>query len=311
VRVDDSLVARLRCPVSGERLRREGQGLVTESGKWHYELHADAIPLFAEECCSQEGRRQQEHYDQLAPLYLENLAYPHTEEYVAYLDRVFLEVVGGARLGEAAELCCGQGEALSLLAERVDLGIGVDVSLHMLEAAAADAALARFAFLQADATSLPLAAEQFDSVFMFGGIHHVRDRQRLFHEVHRILKPGGRFYWREPVSDFFLWRWLRAAIYRFSPHLDHETERPLLRAETEPPLRRAGLELCEWRTCGFLGFCLLMNSDVLVVNRLLRFLPGIRGLTRLAARLDEWLLRLPGLRRAGLQVVGMAVKPKG
>jgi hypothetical protein len=47
------------------------------------------------------------------------------------------------------------------------------------------------------------------------------------------------------------------------------------------------------------------------VNRLLRLLPGIRGLTRLAARLDEWLLRLPGLRRAGLQVVGKAVKPKG
>lgn len=52
-----------------------------------------------------------------------------------------------------------------------------------------------------------------------------------------------------------------------------------------------------------------MNSDVLVFNRLFRFLPGIRGLTRLFARIDHVTLRLPGLARAGLQVVGVAQKP--
>ncbi len=52
-----------------------------------------------------------------------------------------------------------------------------------------------------------------------------------------------------------------------------------------------------------------MNSDVLVVNRLLRFVPGIRAIARLAARLDAWCLCLPGLSRAGLQVAGSARKP--
>ena len=52
-----------------------------------------------------------------------------------------------------------------------------------------------------------------------------------------------------------------------------------------------------------------MNSDVLVVNRGLRFVPGIRRLAEWAARFDEWCVHLPALQRAGLQVVGCAQKP--
>jgi hypothetical protein len=51
-----------------------------------------------------------------------------------------------------------------------------------------------------------------------------------------------------------------------------------------------------------------MNSDVLVLNRLLRHLPGIRAITRLWTRIDDRLVRLPGLGHAGLQVVGVARK---
>ena len=258
--------------------------------------------------CSEDVRRQREHYDALAPLYLENLGYPHTEEYTRHLDDVFLETVGAETLGVAAELCCGQGEALGLLGRRVERGVGIDVSLEMLRAGAASAGTARASLVQGDATRLPLADASFDSVVIFGGIHHVGDRRALFHEVARILRPGGRFLWREPLSDFFLWRWLRVVIYRLSPALDHQTERPLRYEETDAPLREAGLTLRSWQSCGFLGFCLVMNSDVLVVNRLLRFVPGIRAIARLAAHFDAWCLRLPGLSRAGLQVVGCARK---
>jgi len=300
----------LRCPASGAPLHREGDELVDHGGKHRYPLHAGRIPLFAELPDSRDAARQQRHYDQLAPLYLENLAYPHTEAYAAQLDAIFLEVLGEAPLGRVAELCCGQGEALTLLQDRIDVGVGVDISLAMLEAAAARLPENRNVLVQGDATGLPLADAQFDHVFMFGGIHHVADRKGLFREVARILKPGGRFLWREPVSDFLPWRLLRALIYRCSSALDHETERPLLYDETAPPLERAGLALRAWRTCGFLGFCLLMNSDVLVVNRPLRFVPGIRRLAAWAARMDEWCIHLPGLSGAGLQVVGCAVKPR-
>jgi hypothetical protein len=99
-------------------------------------------------------------------------------------------------------------------------------------------------------------------------------------------------------------------IYRLSPILDHMTERPLRYRETEPPLGAAGLRLTHWRTHGFLGFCLFMNGDVLFFNRLFRFVPGIRAITRASTCLDEWTVRVPGLRRAGLQVVGVAEKPQ-
>ena len=80
------------------------------------------------------------------------------------------------------------------------------------------------------------AGESFDHACIFGGIHHVNDRMALFSEIHRILEPGGRLLYREPVSDFFVWQALRSVIYRLSPALDHKTERPLTYEETVPLL---------------------------------------------------------------------------
>jgi ubiquinone/menaquinone biosynthesis C-methylase UbiE len=303
------LLAFLVCPVSHEPLRRERDTLVSLSGAHRYPVSPSGIPLFATAACSDDARRQQAHYDRVAATYLESLAYPHTEEYLRCLDDAWLQLLGDGTVGDVAEICCGRGEALRLLASRLDHGVGVDISLAMLEAARRDLRGPNLLFVQGDATRTPLPSERFDHVVMLGGIHHVNDRPALFREVFRVLKPGGRFVYREPVSDFFLWRWLRAVIYRASPALDHRTERPLRRAETVPLLEQAGFRSRLWRTCGFLGGALLLNSDVLVFNRLFRFVPGIRRLTRAVAELDEWTVRLPGLRHAGLYVIGMAEKP--
>jgi ubiquinone/menaquinone biosynthesis C-methylase UbiE len=134
-----------------------------------------------------------------------------------YLDRAVLDEVDSSRLETVAEICCGQGDAFKLLGNDFGRGIGVDISVAMLKAAQAEHRRQKLSFAQGDAVMLPLAEEAFDSVFMLGGIHHVNDRHNLFGEVARILKPGGAFYFREPVSDFFLWRWLRSVIYRLSP----------------------------------------------------------------------------------------------
>lgn len=298
----------LCCPATGAPLHVAGETLVCGDGQHRYRI-ADGIPLFAEQFCSPEGLTQQAHYEKIAAAYVANLNYPHTEEYLRYLDRALLDAVGDRALGTTAELCCGRGEAFQLLRSRVDRGIGVDVSLSMLRAASADHAHHRIGFVQGDATMLPLVSGSIDSVFMLGGIHHINARAKLFAEVARILKPDGRFYFREPVSDFALWRAIRAVIYRVSPILDHTTERPLLYRETVPVLEAAGLRPIHWRTHGFLGFCLFMNADVLAFNRLFRFIPGIRAITRASTHFDEWVVRLPGLHRAGLQVIGVAEKP--
>jgi len=288
----------LRCPSDGEALVAAGGELATVSGRFHYRLNAAGVPLFAETPFSADGEKQRIHYDRVAAAYVANLAYPHTQEYVAYLDRLTLEAAGTSGLGTTAEICCGRGEALDLFGHRIKRYVGVDISENMLSAAVSGCRHPDAHFVQGDATRLPLADSAFDTVTMLGGIHHVRARAALFSEIARVLKPGGLFLYREPVSDFFLWRALRALIYRLSPALDHTTERPLRFEETVPVLASAGLDPALYRTCGFLGFCVFMNSDVLVINRWLRFLPGIRAITRAAAALDDRLLALPGMKRA-------------
>jgi len=299
----------LRCPASGARLVSEPGALASVDGAHRYRVNEAGIPLFAESALSPESAAQRHHYNRIAAAYTANLDYPHTKEYLAYLDQVVLDAIGDGPLGTIAELCCGRGEALALLGGRARRYVGVDISENMLAAVRRLHAHPAALLVQADATRVPLADESIDTVVMLGGVHHVPARARLFAEIARILKPGGRFLYREPVSDFMLWRGLRAIIYRLSPMLNHDTERPLVYEETVPLLESAGLRSLHYRTHGFLGFCLFMNSDVMVFNRLFRFMPGIRTITRVSARIDQALLALPGLGRAGLQVIGLAQKP--
>lgn len=299
----------LRCPITGQALTEQDGYLFSEDRSQQYRISESGIPLFAENICSEDASRQRDHYDKVANQYAENLEYPHTQEYMRYLNEAFLEHVDLHDLHSVAELCCGHGELLSLMPSQECDGIGIDISQSMLEfAKRAHLESREFLFVQGDATRLPLESSSFSSVFMLGGIHHVPDRKALFSEISRILKPGGKFYFREPVSDFFLWRWIRGMVYRLSPALDAQTERPLLWHETVPLLEHTGFQMKVWKTYGFFGFCFFMNSDILIFNRLFRFIPGIRTMTRLATNIDDLTLKIPGLGRAGLQVVGVAEK---
>jgi SAM-dependent methyltransferase len=295
----------LQCPATSSGLTLQGDRLFADDGR-AYPVE-DGVPRFTE-VCGDDARRQRDHYDGVAAAYIANLSYPHTQEYAAYLDGAFIDALGSGRLGTVAEICCGSGEALRLLGGRVERGIGVDISMEMLRRARGLTSGGRRLFVQGDATRLPLASGMFDCVVILGGIHHVPDRAALFREVQRILKPGGVFVFREPVSDAWLWRALRAIVYRLSPALDARTERPLRHRETVPVLMSAGLELVSWTTHGLLGFCVLMNSDILHFNRYFRFVPGIRSIARAMARLDAGVLAAPGLGKLGLQVVGKAIK---
>src|SRR5262245_11763465 len=225
--LDPKLLSLLRCPATGEPLRHDGGRLVSASGRHAYGVDPSGIPLFAESFISPEGEAQKHHYDRISGVYLENLQYPHTREYAASMEQVLLDALGSSKLGVLAEVCCGQADAFTLAGGRIDMGVGVDVSLSMLAAARRRLPGPSLHFVQGDATHLPLADAVFDHVVMLGGVHHVPDREALFAQVSRVLKPGGRFIWREPVSDLALWRWLRAVVYRISPTLDEETEHPL------------------------------------------------------------------------------------
>jgi SAM-dependent methyltransferase len=87
------------------------------------------------------------------------------------------------------DLGCGDGQLTAQLAAVGSLVRGFDASPQM-------AAAARARGLEVDegsAEKLPYADASFDAVFSNAALHWMRDQDAVLAEVHRVLKPGGRF----------------------------------------------------------------------------------------------------------------------
>lgn len=87
---------------------------------------------------------------------------------------------------------CGTGRLMSEILERQPPArvIGVDQSRTMLMQARKHLQDGG-RVVQGDAAALPFAAV-FDAVFSTATFHWVRNHDRLFGELHRVLRPGGR-----------------------------------------------------------------------------------------------------------------------
>jgi ubiquinone/menaquinone biosynthesis C-methylase UbiE len=72
-----------------------------------------------------------------------------------------------------------------------------------------------------DAEVLPFPDASFDVVYSWGVIHHADHPQRVIGEVHRVLRPGGRFigmlYERHSAVAAKLW--VKHALLRFRPRM--------------------------------------------------------------------------------------------
>ena len=77
----------LRCPATGQPVTRDGNDLTDIQGTRRYPLSASGIPQFALEFSTGDAAIQREHYDTIAQAYVTNLGYPHTREYMHYLDK--------------------------------------------------------------------------------------------------------------------------------------------------------------------------------------------------------------------------------
>jgi len=87
------------------------------------------------------------------------------------------------------DLGCGDGQLTTRIAATGALVVGVDASPEMVLSARGRSIVAEEAF----AESLPHEDSIFDAVFSNAALHWVRDQDAMMTEVHRVLKPGGRF----------------------------------------------------------------------------------------------------------------------
>jgi ubiquinone/menaquinone biosynthesis C-methylase UbiE len=108
--------------------------------------------------------------------------------------------------GRALELGCGRGVGIDLVFRVFGAGSvdAFDLDPRMVARARTRSATygSRLRIWVGDASTISVPDAMYDAVFDFGIIHHVPDWRRVLTEVHRVLKPGGRFYAEEVLGRF-------------------------------------------------------------------------------------------------------------
>lgn len=96
---------------------------------------------------------------------------------------------------------CGDGSFSHLMTSHGAQVYGVDISLQEIgraRAAAPAGGKGTRQFLMGDAHIAPFPDNFFDFVVGNGALHHL-DLERAYAEIARVLKPGGRAFFMEPM----------------------------------------------------------------------------------------------------------------
>ena len=98
------------------------------------------------------------------------------------------------------DICGGTGDLSVLAAKRIGPSgriVLYDINRAMMEAGRCKSTHAaersRILYVQGDAERAALASGSFDAAMVGFGIRNLTDREEGLREIHRVLKPGGRF----------------------------------------------------------------------------------------------------------------------
>lgn len=202
---------------------------------------------------------------------------PYPLEYAYHL-------LGDVRGKTVVDFGCGTGDNTLLLARRGAQVHAVDISPDLIEIGKRRLQVNGIhngvQFTTASVYSIPVADESVDAVFGMAILHHL-ELPLARREVQRILRPGGRAIFKEPVRNSPLLQFVRNLIPYRAPDVS-PFERPLTDAELTGFAE------------GFASYRL--RSFYLPYMGLVGALPVVRKYVKAMARIDQQILRrLPAL----------------
>jgi SAM-dependent methyltransferase len=191
------------------------------------------------------------------------------------------------------DMGCGDGWFSVILAKRGARVTGFDIAVEAartaLDRGVANAVAERAAFVVASAYEMPFRDAAFDLVAGMAILHHVADKSRVSRELLRVLRPGGRAVFMEPLGESPLFERLRRMVPIPSEAEDDPDQWATQFKRDELTFFRPDFEV---------------QSEVYhVISRLDRVTKSER-VRRALGRIDRQLLRyLPPLRRLGRSIV--------
>ncbi|TXK84676.1 class I SAM-dependent methyltransferase [Paenibacillus sp. N3.4] len=125
------------------------------------------------------------------------IVYKHRDMKGAYHEvKKMIDWLGLPQGSQVLDLCCGMGRHSMALAEFGYKVTGVDLSEVLLNEAVKLDSSKEVKWLRGDMREVPLK-EQFDAVVnlftSFGYFDEDEQNEKVLHEIHRLLKPSGRF----------------------------------------------------------------------------------------------------------------------
>lgn len=183
---------------------------------------------------------------------------------------------------DVLEYGCASGGQSIRLAPKVRSIVGIDISdvaVEQARNAAARSRMAKATFLVDNAEAMSFSNCSFDLVFGSGILHHL-DLPNAVAEIRRVLRPGGRAIFWEPLGH-------NAAINlyrRMTPNARTADEHPLLRSDIAL-LRRS------FPSCNVTHYGLATLASIPFRRS------GVgKALRAVGGQVDRLLLSIPGVR---------------
>ena len=219
----------------------------------------------------------------------------------AHMVEQIVRSTGVPQTAHALSIGCGIGDTELLLAPRVSELVGIDASPSAIRQARADAAKARqkqLHYIEGTIEAQELEPASFDLIIAIFFLHHLTGEalERMPGRVMQLLKPGGSFYSLDP-SRYRLSGAIGSLLFpKLMRKYQSPGERQLRPRDTAGLFARAGFE------------CRLEYYDF-ASSPLAGLFPAWASGYRVARRVDNWIVRVPWLKRMGSNFEIIARKP--